>query len=84
LEPYPSSRDLIAPKPRVARIATTLLESSLMGNPGTLRRKTFPGKVRGTTDPSAAPDFLLSPMGSAKRMRLSLMKAANEVIFGAA
>jgi hypothetical protein len=55
-------------------------------------RKTFPRKVRGTADPlrqaqgrlSAAPDFLLSPMGSAKLMRLSLMKAANEVIFGAA
>ena len=50
----------------------------------TLCRKTFPRKVRGTADPSAAPDFLLSPMGSAKLMRLSLMKAANEVIFGAA
>jgi hypothetical protein len=51
---------------------------------GTLGRKTFPRKVRGTADPSAAPDFLLSAMGSAKLMRLSLMKAANEVIFGAA
>jgi hypothetical protein len=49
-----------------------------------LGRKTFPRKVRGTADPSAAPDFLLSKMGSAKLMRLSLMKAANEVIFGAA
>jgi hypothetical protein len=37
-----------------------------------------------TADPSTAPDFLLSAMGSAKLMRLSLMKAANEVIFGAA
>jgi hypothetical protein len=34
--------------------------------------------------PRLPPDFLLSPMGSAKLMRLSLMKAANEVIFGAA
>jgi hypothetical protein len=54
-----------------------------MGHPA-LCRKTFPRKVRGTADPSAAPDFLLSPMGSAKLMRLSLMKAASEVIFGAA
>jgi hypothetical protein len=34
--------------------------------------------------PGLRSDFLLSPMGSAKLMRLSLMKAANEVIFGAA
>jgi len=37
-----------------------------------------------TADPSTSPDFLLSAMGSKKFMRLSLMKAAHEVIFGAA
>jgi hypothetical protein len=44
-----------------------------------------PGRllVERTADPSTAPDFLLSPMGSAKLMRLSLMKAAHEVVFGA-
>jgi hypothetical protein len=37
-----------------------------------------------TADPSAAPDFLLGAMGSTKFMRLSLMKAAREVVVGAA
>jgi hypothetical protein len=46
--------------------------------------KNISKKGPGTADPSAAPDFLLSPMGSAKLMRLSLMKAAHEVVFGAA
>jgi hypothetical protein len=46
--------------------------------------KTFPVKVGGTADPSTPPDFLLSAMGSTKFMRLSLMKAAHDVIFGAA
>jgi hypothetical protein len=30
-----------------------------------------------TADPSTAPNFLSSPMGSTKLMRLSLMKAAH-------
>jgi hypothetical protein len=45
-------------------------------------RETAP--VERTSDPSTSPNFLLSAMGSAKFMRLSLMKAAREVIFGAA
>jgi hypothetical protein len=40
--------------------------------------------VERTADPSTPPDFLLSAMGSTKFMRLSLMKAAHEVIFGVA
>jgi hypothetical protein len=40
--------------------------------------------IERTADPSTPPDFLLSTMGSTKFMRLSLMKAAHEVIFGAA
>jgi hypothetical protein len=36
-----------------------------------------------TADPSTPPDFLFSAMGSTKFMRLSLMKAAHDLIFGA-
>jgi hypothetical protein len=43
-----------------------------------------PMLVERTADHSTSPDFLLSAMGSKKFMRLSLMKAAHEVIFGAA
>jgi len=67
-----------------SRTHAAMVGAALIGNPGTLGRKTFPRKVRGTADPSAAPDFLSSLVGSANFMRLSSMKAAHVAISGAA
>jgi hypothetical protein len=46
--------------------------------------RTRQGGLKKLQIPSTSPDFLMSAMGSKSFMRLSLMKAAHEVIFGAA
>jgi hypothetical protein len=47
-------------------------------------RKTFPGMVRRTADPSASPDFLLNLVALANFMRLSLQKGAHAALSCAA
>jgi hypothetical protein len=49
-----------------------------------LSKKTFPGMVRGTADPSASPDFLLNLVALANFIRLSLLKGAFVVLSSAA
>jgi hypothetical protein len=49
-----------------------------------LCRKTFPGMVRRTADPSASPGFLLKLVALANFMRLSLLKGAHVALSCAA
>jgi hypothetical protein len=49
-----------------------------------LCRKTFPGMVRRTADPSASPDFLWNLVALANFMRLSLLKGAHAALSYAA